>query len=67
VDGSEPGTVPHVRDAADRSLSMSGYQSEAKTPREVEIRARNRKTGLILASIALVFFLGVVLQHAFVH
>jgi hypothetical protein len=46
---------------------MSGYQSEAKTPREAEIRARNRRTGLILASVALVFFLGVVLQHAFVH
>jgi hypothetical protein len=46
---------------------MSGYQSEVRTPREAEIRARNRKTGLILASIALVFFLGVVLQHAFVH
>ena len=44
---------------------MSGYQPEAKTARDVELRARNRRTGLILASIALIFFLGVVFKHAF--
>lgn len=28
-----------------------------------ELRARNRRTGLILASVALVFFLGVILKY----
>ena len=42
---------------------MSGYQAEAKSAREIELRARNRRLGLILASIALVFFCGVVLKY----
>lgn len=42
---------------------MSGYQVEAKTARDIELRARNRRLGLILASIAMVFFFGVVLKY----
>jgi hypothetical protein len=30
---------------------------------QAALRARNRRTGLILASIALVFFLGVILKY----
>ena len=40
---------------------MSGYEPGA---RDATLRARNRRTGLILASIALVFFLGVVVKYA---
>ena len=67
MDRAQPGTVPHVRDAAAGALTipMSGYQSTPQTPRDAQIRARNRRTGLIMASIALVFFLGVVIKHAF--
>ena len=42
---------------------MSGYRAETKTPHEIELRARNRRLGLILGSIALVFFFGVVLKY----
>ena len=31
--------------------------------REAEMRARNRRTGLVLASIALAFFIGVILKY----
>jgi hypothetical protein len=31
--------------------------------REAEMRARNRRTGLVLASIALAFFVGVILKY----
>ncbi len=46
---------------------MSGYEPDARTPRDAEIRARNRRTGLILASIALVFFVGAILKYALGH
>ncbi len=46
---------------------MSGYRPEVSSARDAELRARNRRTGLILASVALVFFLGVVLRYAFAH
>ena len=39
---------------------MSGYSSDA---RDAALRARNRRTGLILASVALVFFVGVLLKY----
>jgi hypothetical protein len=42
---------------------MSGYRSEVDGARDVAIRARNRRTGLILASVALVFFLGVIVKY----
>jgi len=43
---------------------MSGYQPEARSARDVEIRARNRKLGLILGSIALAFFIGALLKYS---
>ncbi len=42
---------------------MSGHQANPKTPREAELRARNLRLGLILGSIAMVFFFGVVLKY----
>ena len=42
---------------------MSGYQSDVKSLRDIELRARNRRTGFILASVALVFFIGVMLKY----
>jgi hypothetical protein len=42
---------------------MSGYQPDLRSARDVELRARNRRTGLIFASIALVFFVGVLLKY----
>ncbi len=39
---------------------MSGYEPAV---RDTAMRARNRRTGLILASIALVFFLGVLMKY----
>jgi hypothetical protein len=39
---------------------MSGYDPGG---RDAALRARNRRTGLILASIALVFFIGVILKY----
>ena len=46
---------------------MSGYESGPKTARDADIRARNLRTALILASIALVFFLGAILKYALPH
>ena len=37
--------------------------NDDRSMRDAELRARNRRTGLILASIALVFFIGVILNH----
>ena len=42
---------------------MSGYQPGSNTARNVAMRARNRRTGLILASIALVFFVGILVKY----
>jgi len=39
---------------------MSGYDPGG---RDGALRARNRRTGLIFASIALVFFIGVVVKY----
>ena len=33
------------------------------TSRESALRARNRRTALILASVALVFFLGIIVKY----
>jgi hypothetical protein len=38
--------------------------SSARELRNREIRARNRRTGLILATIALAFFIGVMLKYS---
>ncbi len=46
---------------------MSGYRAESGSARDAELRARNRRTGLILASVALVFFVGVMLKYTLSH
>jgi hypothetical protein len=35
--------------------------------RDADLRARNRRTGLILASVALVFFVGVIVKYLLAH
>ena len=35
-----------------------------ETSRETVLRARNRRTGLILLSVALVFFVGIIVKYA---
>jgi hypothetical protein len=40
---------------------------EGRAPRDPTLRARNRRMGLILATIALVFFIGVILEHTLGH
>ena len=42
---------------------MSGYRPEANDARAVALRARNRRTGLVLATIAVVFFVGIVVKY----
>jgi hypothetical protein len=42
---------------------MDHDQAGAVASREIEMRARNRRLGLILASIAAVFFFGVILKY----
>jgi hypothetical protein len=42
---------------------MSGYQPDNDAARAVELRARNRRTGLILATVALVFFVGMLIKY----
>ena len=46
---------------------MSGYRAEAGSAREVALRARNRRVGLVLAAIALACFVGVILKYALAH
>jgi hypothetical protein len=46
---------------------MSGYRTETDSARDPALRARNRRTGLILATIALVCFVGVILKYALAH
>ena len=45
---------------------MDRDQSGVVGSRELEMRARNRRLGLILASIALVFFFGVILKYTLI-
>ena len=42
---------------------MNGYEPGVDDSRARELRARNRRTGLILASIALVFFVGILVKY----
>ena len=35
-------------------------------PRSIAVEARNRRTGLILATIALVFFVGIIVRYTLV-
>ena len=41
---------------------MVDFSSRGATRNEL-IRARNRRTGIILASIALVFFIGIIVKY----
>ena len=42
---------------------MIEHHHSLDTSRETALRARNRRTGLILASIALVFFVGIIVKY----
>ena len=42
---------------------MSGFQPGLRTSRDPELRSRNRRLGLILASIALIFFAGIIVKY----
>ena len=42
---------------------MIEHHHSLDTSRETAMRARNRRTGLILASIALVFFVGILVKY----
>jgi hypothetical protein len=53
VDRAEPGAVPYVRDAAEGALSMALSREQ---------RAKNLRTGLILGSVVLAFFVGVMIK-----
>jgi hypothetical protein len=42
---------------------MSGYRELGTSAPDQELRARNRRTGLILATVALVFFVGIIVKY----
>lgn len=56
MDGRVASAISYVREAAGREVTSQTM----KTP---EQRRRNIRTGLILLSIALVFFVGVIVRH----
>jgi hypothetical protein len=56
MDGCVASALSHVRETAGREVTSQTM----KTP---EQRRRNIRTGLILLSIALVFFVGVIVRH----
>lgn len=43
-------------------MTIDAHQAGEST-REREIRTRNRRTGLILAAIALAFFIGIIVKY----
>ncbi len=43
---------------------MIEHHHSLDTSRETALRARNRRTGLILLSVALVFFVGIIVKYA---
>ena len=53
MDRAEPGTVPYVRDTAEGALTMAASREQ---------RAKNLRTGLILGSVVLIFFVGVMIK-----
>ncbi|MEO8935991.1 MAG: cytochrome oxidase small assembly protein [Burkholderiaceae bacterium] len=44
---------------------MTGYQDKLADARGDAMRRRNRRTGLVLASIALIFFIGIIVKYTF--
>ena len=58
MDRAVAGAVPHVRDAAGRQVIVTDAVN-----RDDEERRQNRRTALILGSIVLVFFLGVIARR----
>jgi hypothetical protein len=56
MDGRVASAISYVREAAGREVTSQPMT----TP---EQRRRNVRTGLILLSIALVFFVGVIVRH----
>ncbi len=46
---------------------MIDEQQHGMDSRATEMRARNRRTGFILATIALVFFVGIIVKYTLQH
>ena len=44
---------------------MSEHHPVLDASRESAMRARNRRTGLIMLSIAVVFFIGIIVKYSF--
>jgi hypothetical protein len=79
MDGPEPGAVPYLRTSADRRLThralaarpgrrrtnppepMNRNRSQARTP--AQIRAGNRRLGLVLLAVVAVFFIAAVVKQ----
>lgn len=55
MDRAVAGAVSHFRDAAGRQVTVAGATEMAVSPKA--------RTALILAAVALVFFIGVVVRH----
>jgi hypothetical protein len=63
VDGAIAAAIPHLRDTAGRQMTQPGT-APMSAPREPgERMSKNLKTALILASVVIVFFAGIVLRH----
>ena len=66
MDGAESRPIPYVRNAASGSLTgpmtIDAHQAD-ESARKREIRTRNRRTGLIFATIAMAFFVGIIVKY----
>lgn len=65
MDSAEPGAVPYIRDTA--YSEVNGMAGAAPSASELHMpepkKPNNLRTALILASIALVFFIGVFIKQ----
>lgn len=66
MDRTEPGPIPYLRNAASGSLTrpMTVEAHRAgESAHQREVRTRNRRTGLILVTVALAFFIGIIVKY----
>ena len=69
MDRAEPGAVPHLRDAADVQVNgtrdaVAQSMGNPHSPGPAAVGGRsNVRTALVLLSIAVVFFLGIIAKH----
>lgn len=61
MDHSQPGALPYVRDASAGEVIKKPPMNQDQNTQ----RARNLRTALILGSIALFFFVGVIIKHMY--